>query len=686
MLKNSVYRSTTVSLGLLLLLAGVGNANDASDPERWGDYLDYAYVYSSADQAVLKDRLAEYSAAAGISLDDYVNHFLSDPLAPDAPADAMTLRRRSIAFLLQYLATRDPALIDRAAETTIALGLESDSYESRYWRHYIGAQQALERGNTSEFVAATLDLWLEVVVPLEAPFDTLEALSLSQSPTTGFVSALPFVFENTTRMILVRSQEMGLASNLDPLGAIVRLLHHNRVGMNPEVIPAAASSREYLDRIVARLDGAESDGGGLTFTLLLFEASKAHEQSRSRLAQEGFSEDTIKAINVANGAYQRAWGAAKTAQGRSTVYSRVLRLLGETYAAKQRLGVDPYIESPFDLEGAIATYEALYAAREGDGYKTAGFALAGRDAYLQALRGLWEEIQEASLNTADYYLARSLAASENSDEYVRSAAGTYDRYLSFFKLHVGTESSEFMPDSAYFAAYEAAKGYGDAFLNFASRGATASELEGVAERTLEAMGTFPFDARLWPSLATSLEKLGRSGEYVGLTRPISDAVSRSHHIDAWIHNKKSESETLKTLRSALSDDLVLMYLGFAQASANDELDASLEELRSQRADTNDKLNWLLGKASPHEGERVTMPPASAEHTAVAKAAPINMTREIARTKMLLGKLTRKVNARAKALPLYRDALATDGLIAKLRAQRNHPVHTLLRRLYHEKRS
>lgn len=143
MLKNLVCLSTGTILGLVLLVAGVGSANDATDPERWGDHLDYAYVYSSADSGVLKERLAEYSAAAGLSLDDYVDHFLSDPLAPDAPADEMTLRRRSIAFLLQYLATRDPALIDRATESTIALGLEIDSYESRY----IGAQQALERGN-----------------------------------------------------------------------------------------------------------------------------------------------------------------------------------------------------------------------------------------------------------------------------------------------------------------------------------------------------------------------------------------------------------------------------------------------------------------------------------------------------------------------------------------------------------
>ncbi|MBW2387423.1 MAG: hypothetical protein JRG89_03210 [Deltaproteobacteria bacterium] len=685
----SKHKRLSIAPILVTLLFANFSASVASasrTPEKWGDYLDYAYIYSSADPEDLGKRLAEYSREAGISLDDYIANFLSDPLTPNAPADATVLRRSAVAYLLQYLAARDPSLIDRAAEMASLLGRESDSYESRYWRHYIEAHRALELGNASGFVSANLDLWLDVVVPLEAPFDTLEALSLSQSPTTGFVSALPYVFENITRMILIRSQEMGLASHLDPLASLVRLLHHNRVGMNPEVIPEAASSRGYLERIVARLDGPESDAGGLTFTLLLFEAGKFHDQSRALLASQGFSEESLKAIDVTSGAYQRTWGAAKTAQGRAAVYSRVLRLLGETNAAKQRLSQDPYIESPFSIEGAIATYDELHRARGGNDWETVGFARVGRQAYLQTMRGLWEEIQEASLNTADYYLARSLAATENSDEYVRSAAETYTRYLSFFDRYLGDEESDVVPDSAYFAAYEAAKGYGDAFLNFASRTATASELEVVAQRYLEAMRAFPFDPHLWPSLATSLERLGRSGEYLGHSRPIADAVARSRHIDSWIKNRKTESDTIQTLRSALSDDLVLMYLGFAQASGNEELDASLESLRSKRDDVAQKLAWLEGKARPHDGARVHMPPAAPGSAAEVRSAPINMTREIARTKMLLEKLRRKVDARSKALPLYRAALKTDRLIEELRSQRDHAVHTLLRRIYHERRS
>jgi hypothetical protein len=671
-----------ISAFFLVATLTAGMASAAADPERWGDYLDFAYVFSSADPESLQERLAQYGQEAGISLDSYIVDFLDDPDAPRDSIDEIDLRRKSIAYLLQYLATRDPVLIELAAETASALAKESDSYESRYWFHYIHAHREMEKGNAAAFVQQNLDLWVNVIVPLEAPFNTLEALSLAQSPNTGFVSALPYLYENTARMILIRSQEMGLHRNLDPLGSLVRLLHHNRVGTNPEVIPDEASSRGYLDRIVARLDGPESDAGSLTFTLLLFEASKYHDESRGLLASEEFSGKTIKAIGVASGAYKSAFGQAQTAQGQAAVYRRVLRQLGEINAAKQRLGVDPHVETPFSIEEAIAIYDRLHRAQIDDRWKAEGFRRVGRDAYLATMRGLWEEIQEASLNKADYYLARSLAGSGNRDEYVRSASGIYTGYLAFFHRYVGDEESDIVPDSAYFAAYEAAKGYGDAFTNFASRTATAAEMEIVTNHYVEAMSTFPFDAKLWHGLAGSLERIGRSGEYLSKARAIADAVARSRHVDSWIDNRKPSSSEIATQRRALSDDLVLMYLGFAASSEMRELDESLVKLKVERDKVEAKLAWLEGKAEPFDGLQVA--PAAADPDATAR--PINMTREIARTRNLLDKLRRKVEARERALPLYSSALETDGLIGELRAQRDNPVHSLLRRMYHEARS
>ena len=200
---------------------------------------------------------------------------------------------------------------------------------------------------------------------------------------------------------------MGLNRQLDALVAIVRLLADDRVGAHPDVIPAEASSRDYLDRIITRVTGPESDGGSLTFTLMLFEAGRYHEYARGLLASEGLSENTIKAIGVASGAYEAALDRAETLQGRAAVYIRVLRQLGEVYAAKQRLKVDPYVETPFQMEGAIDVFAALFDAQADGAWKQTGFRTNGWDAYVATLHALWEEIQETHLNAADYYLARS---------------------------------------------------------------------------------------------------------------------------------------------------------------------------------------------------------------------------------------------------------------------------------------
>ena len=49
----------------------------------------------------------------------------------------------------------------------------------------------------------------------------------------------------------------------------------------------------------------------------------------------------------------------------------------------------------------------------------------------------------------------------------------------------------------------------------------------------------------------------------------------------------------------------------------------------------------------------------------------------------LAKIDKQISARARALPLFRAVVESEDLAPDLRSQRQHPVHTLLRRLYHE---
>jgi hypothetical protein len=679
------------TLLLTTLLAPRAFAEVEPEQDAWAGYLDFAYVYSSAEPEALATRLRDYGRETHMSLQDYTTRRLEAGAGEDDEADEVVARRLAIAHLLQYLASGEPDELEASVTAVRKLEGRLGRHENRYWYYYILAHRALEKGHRFDFVGDALSLWLGVVVPLESPYETLETLSLTESPNSGFAAALPYIYENVARLILIRSQQMGLDRDIDPLGAIVRLLADGRVGGYPDVIPLAASSKEYLTRIIERLNGPESDAGSLTFTLALFEATKLHDQARSLLASEGLSPRTIEAIRLASGAYQTALDRADTVQGECAVYRRVLRQLGEVYAAKQRLGVDPELEIPFTIEGAIEVYAKL-ALVDDDGWQDLGYRRNGRESWVEAMRGLWEEIQETILNASAYYLARSQESPATGDEDARHAARLYERYLSFFERFATAERRGGVPDSAYFAAHEAARGAGDAYLVYASL-PTPDEVEIATRRYRSALTLFPFDRHLWPAMTSALERQGREPEYMELVRPVADWVTRSRSVDSWIAKAEPGAESIAALRRALSDSLVIMYLGFADDAGIEQLEESVRTLRAER-------ETALARLAELERERGAKPGAAvgvevAGPAALADAAPpaapdslayAELTRRIQETNAQLEKIDKQIAARSRALPLFRATLETSDLGSELRAQRSHPLHALLRRMYHEKRS
>ncbi len=685
---NTRSLSRLVLAGALALLAP-GAARAADPASSWDGYLDYAYVYASAEPDALRARLKQYGQEAGLSLAQHIARQYEGAAKELAGDDESAIRREAIARLLIYLESGEPQALDASVQAVRGLEDRLGRHENRYWYHAIHAHRALEKGHRHDFVTEVLKLWLRVVVPLETPYETLHTLSLSDSPNSGFVSALPYIYENLARMILIRSQRMGVDRDLDPLGAVVRMLADHRVGAHPDVIPPEASARDYLARIVERLDGSESDSGSLTFTLALFEAGKEHDRARGLLASEGLSERTLDAIRATSGAYETALNRAGTVQGQAAVYTRVLREVGEVYAAKQRLGVDPDIEIPFTLEGAIETFEKL-ADRLGGGHEELGYRTTGRQAYLDAMHRLWEEIQEASLNSADYYLSRAADAKTSlGDEHARNAGRIYTRYLALFTRHATPGGKEAVPDSAYFAAYESAKGFGDAMLAYAKT-PTPEEIDLATRRYRSAIALFPFDRSLWRDLTAALARHGRESEYLELVRPIAEWVVRSRSIHTWIENQEPGADAIATLRQALSDSMVLMHMGFAEASGIGRLEQDLSSLQARRAEAAQRLDALAARRDALAGS-----PAAPDPEALAAAGDAGseatleyqeLTREIAVAQALLDQLAKQEKARSQSLPVYKASFESRDFADELRGRRDHPLHTLLRRMYHENRS
>ncbi len=679
----------------LFVIVFSGPAAAEREGDAWAAYLDYAYVYSSAEPAALRARLDEYAREGGSALQDYLAERLDAREARGERLGEADIRRRAIAHLLTYVATGDAASLESAVEAVGALGDRLERHENRYWTHYVRAHQALHYGDAEGLVREVFELWFRVIVPLEATYATHQTLSLDQGARAGFVSALPYLYENVARLVLLRSQRAGLVHGLDPLAAVVRFLHDSRVGAYPEVVPLEASSREFLEQIVTRLEGAESDGGSLSFTLALFEASRRHAEAQALLASEGLSEKTQEAIRVSIGAYESALRQADTLQGQCAVYARVLRQLGEIYAAKQRLGVEPEIDVPFSIELATEIYAAFHADLDA-GWEKHGYRDSGRGDYLAAMHRLWEEIQEASFNAAEYYLAKGIAAGAAGDASLRNAVGHYARYLAFFQRFSGPASQEALPDSAYFAAFWAARGIGDAVLHSAGANPSTAQVSHATERYRQALALFPFDARLWSSLALALERQGREDDYLELAKPIAEATARSRSLDAWIQQKKTEAGALGALRIALSDDLAIMYLGFADAENLPELERGLEDLFARQLDLERRRGALEIELSALETERgqalptarstqSDLPPVSAALASTAGNGFTRLATSIAELDAAKKRLATQIEARARALPLFRAALETEGLGRRLGTQRGHPAHALLRSMHFENR-
>lgn len=672
-------------------------ASGAAEEARWEDYLDHAYVYSTADVDDLRRLVRRAESAVGTPLAEYHAETFA---AHAIPNGEIAIRRKAIAELILSRTGELSNGLELAAATIEGLSDRLDRHENRYWFRSIRAHRALAAGDASAFVDEMLALWLEVVTPLEVPFETYRTLALTENGNAGFVRTLPHLYESVARLVLIHSQSEALDGDIDPLAAIVRVLADERVGADPETVPADATSKDYLDHVVARLDGPESDGGSLSYTLALVSAERAHQIARKLLAEDGFSEPALAAIRDSIGAYQRAMRNANTLQGQVAIYSRALRQQSEVFATGERTKQPILLDIPFSIDRGIELYESLHAARAG-GWERLGYLDQGREAYLTAMQGLWAEIQDATFNAARYYMAREDDAGRIDDESIVHAINHYSRYLHAYQRFAGDPSGESLPDAATFGAYQAARGIGDGVLFFSAGDAAPEQLEEAITQYQVALGYFPFDRALWGTLAVALQRAGREADFLSVAQPLASRVVHSRHLDRWIGNRGARAGVLEKFRSAFANDRSLVYFGFADETKVGALESELARLAREReaiasriASTRSERDQLA------ERRRDAMRLAALESGEIGAPAPPEVSsgrsRESFAIEQLAGELERlgarserldvRLAAIEEALPLFKATLGHEDLIRALAVERDHPLHALLRRLSEELRA
>ncbi len=164
---------------LCWLALGKASAEELVDTSRWEAYLDYAYVYVSADTQTLRERLDQYGQEAQMTLAEYIAiEGGVNKGSEGGVVDDEKTRRLAVALLLDYLSTREPQSLARSVDMITEFRDQNGRHENLYWYHYIMAHRALDKGSASEFTREILDLWMEVVVPLESSYESIKALSL----------------------------------------------------------------------------------------------------------------------------------------------------------------------------------------------------------------------------------------------------------------------------------------------------------------------------------------------------------------------------------------------------------------------------------------------------------------------------------------------------------------------------
>jgi ribose 1,5-bisphosphokinase PhnN len=123
------------SMGLAAaLVAGRAFAQAEAEQDAWAGYLDFAYVYSSAELEALATRLRDYGRETHMSLPDYITRRLENASeGEDGEIDEVVTRRLAVAHLLQYLASGETDQLEASVSAARKLEGRLGRHENRYW-------------------------------------------------------------------------------------------------------------------------------------------------------------------------------------------------------------------------------------------------------------------------------------------------------------------------------------------------------------------------------------------------------------------------------------------------------------------------------------------------------------------------------------------------------------------------
>ncbi len=696
-----------VRLILFLLLTGPLMAQAGTDQSKWDIYLDHAYELTYWDrdelQAWMNDRGNEFGQPLTLFADTWHKKIQGTPekgdaLRPDSgrltyPEDAY--KRLAVAEFLLYLTSQERDRINAALRSLDFLKGKMEKPELAFWYFFIRAHEAIankESGveNASEqFVRSLFRIWLDIILPRE---EVNALLNIPVIPVSmrDFSFGLPYLYENLADLILSKAIIQHKFSDTGSLAVIIRGLKDR--------LSIKGGYADRVNAVVNRMSGPKSDVNHLNFTVIFLEAEEHRFDAQRRLNEEGPSESAEDAFKKSRFYYSLAYKWANTKQGKAAAISDYLNLLSFTYSRlpeRQTLIEGSYFAMLTEHAGAMTIKEAIHLFEElttqqvrRSDWKKHGFS--ERKDYVTAMNSLWNSITELSLWSA-YYHEKGIVWND-----IATYSGNVNRSqeelqlcLQYFEGNVVNEYKDVIPDNAYYGAAEAAAKHAHLSHMLAPYSPGMTDYYRAFARLLQYVEIFPYDAEAIMELAQQSSEMGKPELYVYYVVPLAERLKDSSSIRTWKNTTAPEDfiSSVERLHRSMPDIILkantLIYL------QSKGIERVKEEFALKYREIHEKSSIILrDEAVPASDNYLDVK--NNLNILTQQLASDNRTQDGTAVQALLEeikKLLREVQDFEEAgqilsaLPEYREL--TNTLKKDLAQKTGHPVHTLLRRFFHE---
>jgi hypothetical protein len=457
-----VYRIVII---LSLILATSFPAIAAKEPtKKWDSLMEISHRFTWYPQKDLRDLLRQKSQEYGQSLEEYQSLLLAEltvgkkikgliganRIVKDKPWKLYY--RLAISQFCIFLANNDKTYLQNAKTIFSIISGKKELVKVSFWYYLFQAYNDLIDNKRNSFVTSVFSLWHHCIIRLE--IDHLVKNSYSHKSEQS--DSLPFYYENLAHLIIQQAIIEKNIPHLTQLSIIIISLN-NKLSID-------GGYKQFVEAIVARLQGLKSDNYNLNFAVAFVDATA----NQHEFEDETLPNLIVKKYTSVQRSYKETLSSADTNKGKAAILTQYMGF--NSYLLRRLIDKDQLLSasslSPNVVRDAFALVDrsiALYdqlaesLARE-DEFLKEGFH--ERDNCIKAMHQMWDSSAKLLMTLSLYY-----RENEELNESARKSfsEGPLIKYLSFFDRYAKI-NTEIVPDNAFFLAAYAASQLSDLYM------------------------------------------------------------------------------------------------------------------------------------------------------------------------------------------------------------------------------